>query len=255
MSVFDSYARYYDLLYRDKDYAAEARHVHNIIQRHYPGAQSILELGCGTGAHAVHLASMGYAIHGVDRSHEMLTAANRRLKDASADIAPRIRFSPGDIRQVRLDERFDAVIALFHVISYLPTNDDLKAVFTTARCHMGAGGIFLFDCWYGPAVLTDPPAVRVKRMEDDKTCVVRIAEPIMYPNENLVDVNYQVFISEKPRGQFDVLKESHRMRYLFRPEIECLLADSGLKLIDCFEWLTGRTPDSDTWGVCFVGMT
>ena len=74
MSVFDGYARYYDLLYRDKDYAAEARHVHDIIQRHSPGAHSILELGCGTGAHAIHLATMGYAIHGVDRSHEMLAA-------------------------------------------------------------------------------------------------------------------------------------------------------------------------------------
>jgi SAM-dependent methyltransferase len=254
MRVFDGYARYYDLLYRDKDYAAEARHVHDIIQRHSPGAQSILELGCGTGAHAVHLASMGYAIHGVDRSHEMLTAANRRLKDASDDIAPRIRFSPGDIRQVRLDDRFDAVIALFHVISYLPANDDLRAAFTTARCHLDADGIFLFDCWYGPAVLTDPPAVRVKRMEDDDTSVVRIAEPVMHPNKNLVDVNYQVFISEKPRSQFDVLKESHRMRYLFKPEIEWLLADSRFKLVECFEWMTGRPLGSDTWGVCFVGM-
>lgn len=253
MSVFNSYARYYDLLYRDKDYAAEAQHVHDNIQRHYPGAQSVLELGCGTGAHAIHLASMGYAIHGVDRSHEMLTAANRRLKDASADIAPRIRFSPGDIRQVRLDERFDAVIALFHVVSYLPTNDDLKAAFTTARCHLGAGGIFLFDCWYGPAVLTDPPAVRVKRMEDDEASVVRIAEPVMHPNENLVDVNYQVFISEKPCGQFEMLQESHRMHYLFKPEVERLFRGCGLQLVDCFEWLTGRPPGCDTWGVCFVG--
>lgn len=253
MSVFNSYARYYDLLYRDKDYAAEARHVHDTLQRHSPGAQSILELGCGTGAHAIHLASLGYAIHGVDRSHEMLAAANR-LKDASADLAARIRFSPGDIRQVQLGERFDVVIALFHVISYLPANDDLRAAFTAARRHLDAGGIFLFDCWYGPAVLTVPPAVRVKRMEDDDTSVVRIAEPVMHPNENLVDVNYQVFVREKSRGQFEVLQESHRMRYLFKPEIEWLLADSGFKLVECFEWMTGRPPGSDTWGVCFVGM-
>ena len=44
MSVFDGYARYYNLLYRDKDYAAEARHVHDIIQKHASGARSILEL-------------------------------------------------------------------------------------------------------------------------------------------------------------------------------------------------------------------
>jgi methylase of polypeptide subunit release factors len=66
MSVFGAYARYYDLLYRDKDYAAEAQYVHRLIQSHALGARSILELGCGTGAHAVLLAGEGYRIHGVD---------------------------------------------------------------------------------------------------------------------------------------------------------------------------------------------
>jgi SAM-dependent methyltransferase len=254
MSVFDGYARYYDLLYRDKDYAAEARHVHDIIQRHASGARSILELGCGTATHAIHLAPMGYAIHGVDRSHEMLTAATNGIQKAGPETASLIRLTEGDIRQVRLNDRFDVVIALFHVISYLPTNDDLKAAFKTAQTHLKPGGIFLCDCWYGPSVLSNPPMVRVKRMEDDTTSVVRIAEPVMHPNENLVDVNYQVFIREKSLGQFEVLQETHRMRYLFKPEIEWLLADSGFKLVECFEWMTGRPPGSDTWGVCFVGM-
>jgi hypothetical protein len=38
MSVFAAYSRYYDLLYRDKDYAAEARYVHELVQRHHPAA-------------------------------------------------------------------------------------------------------------------------------------------------------------------------------------------------------------------------
>jgi SAM-dependent methyltransferase len=254
MSVFDGYARYYDLLYRDKDYAAEARHVHDIIRKHAPGARSILELGCGTATHAIHLAAKGYAIHGVDRSQKMLAAAANAIQKAGRETASLIRLTEGDIRQIRLNDQFDVVMALFHVISYLPTNDDLKAAFKTAQTHLQPGGIFLFDCWYGPAVLSNAPVVRVKRMEDDTTSVVRIAEPAMHPNENLVDVNYQVFIREKSRGQFEMVQESHRMRYLFKPEIEWLLADSGFKLVECFEWMTGRPPGSDTWGVCFVGM-
>lgn len=251
MSVFDSYARYYDLLYRDKDYAAEARHVHDLIQRHVSGAHSILELGCGTAAHAIQLAAMGYAIHGVDRSHEMLTAATNGIQKAGPETALRIRLTEGDIRKVQLKDRFDAVIALFHVISYLPTNDDLKAAFKTAKTHLRPSGVFLFDCWYGPAVLSNPPVVRVKRMEDDATSVVRIAEPIMHPNENLVDVNYQVFIKDKSHGQIEVLQETHRMRYFFRPEIEGALNAAELELVDSFEWMTGNRPGFNTWGVCF----
>jgi len=44
-AVFNDYARYYDLLYRDKDYAAEAEYVAGLIQKFHPSAQSILELG------------------------------------------------------------------------------------------------------------------------------------------------------------------------------------------------------------------
>ena len=50
--VFDAYARYYDLLYCDKDYAAEAGYVANHIRKLLPHTTHILELGCGTGAHA-----------------------------------------------------------------------------------------------------------------------------------------------------------------------------------------------------------
>ena len=79
-------------------------------------------------------------------------------------------------------------------------------------------------------------------MEDDETSVVRIAEPVMHPNENLVDVNYQVFIREKSLGQFEVLQETHRMRYLFKPEVEILLGNCGFRLAECCEWMVGKDP-------------
>ena len=49
--------------------------------------------------------------------------------------------------------------------------------------------MFLFDLWYGPGVLTDPPVVRVKEVEDDQYRLVRIARPVMYDERNIVDVN------------------------------------------------------------------
>ena len=101
-------------------------------------------------------------------------------------------------------------------------------------------------------MLSNPPVVRVKRMEDDVTSVVRIAEPIMHPNENLVEVKYQVFVKDKSSGKLEMLQESHRMRYLFMPEIEELLNRAGLKMVDSFEWMTSRQPSTDTWGVCLV---
>jgi len=254
MTVFDGYARYYDLLYRDKDYEKEAQHVHEVIQKHRPGASTLMEMGCGTGGHALPLANRGYYVHGIDQSQAMLDQAIQRSDSLPHTVSSRLRFSRGDIREVNLRERFDAVIALFHVISYLPTNRDLQSAFSTVQSHLKPGGVFLFDCWYGPAVLTQPPSVRIKRMQDVATMVVRIAEPSIQPNDNLVQVDYQLFITDQPSGHIEMLRESHRMRYLFQPEIEWLLKNSGMTIADAFEWRTQRRPGLDTWGVCFLGI-
>ncbi len=252
MSVFGSYSRYYDLLYRDKDYGAEAQFIGQLIQAHAPKAQTVLELGCGTGNHAVRLAQAGYQLHGVDRSDTMLTQAQARLADLTPELAAQLAFSQGDIRSVRLNQTFDVVLSLFHVISYQTTNPDLLAAFATAKAHLKPGGILIFDIWYGPAVLSDRPALRVKRMEDDAIQVTRIAEPVMHPNENWVDVNYQVFIRDKADQSVEELQETHRMRYLFQPEIEMCLEQSGLEILAAQDWLSDQPMGFNTWQVCFV---
>ena len=253
-SVFADYARYYNLLYRDKDYAAEAEYVAGLIRKFHPSARAILELGSGTGIHATLLAEKGFTVHGIERSQEML-ARSQALAEDRATGDGRLTFSPGDIREVRLNKHFDAVVALFHVISYQTTNVDVTAAFETARHHLNSGGIFIFDVWYGPAVLTERPAVRIKRMADGQSDITRLAEPLLHPNENLVDVNYHVFVRDRTTQSTTELKETHTMRYFFKPEIERIAAQTGFQCLDVEEWLSGKAIGCETWGVCFVLQT
>jgi len=246
MTVFADYSRYYDLLYADKDYFGEAKYIGRLIQEYLPHAQTILDLGCGTGRHAILLASENYNVHGIDMSVEMLSVA-RQSENTNG-----LKFSCGDVRTLRLKEKFDVVISLFHVMSYQTTNEDLKKSIVTAYEHLNSEGIFVFDCWYGPAVLFLKPSVRVKRLENEELMVTRIAEPVLHPNENIVDVNYQVFIREKLNDTTVVLTESHPMRYLFKPEIEELIACVGFKMLSCEEFMTRKAPSSESWNVVFV---
>ena len=252
MSVFGTYSKYYNLLYKDKDYAGETQFVHELLQTHSPGTKTILDLGCGTGRHDVLLAEKGYAITGVDRSEDMLVMANSLLSTLNVRCL-NVTFLRGDVRTVNLGKRFDAVISLFHVMSYQTTNEDLRAVFRRAKAHLNPGGIFIFDCWYGPGVLSDRPAVRVKRLEDEEIIVTRIAEPVIHPNQNLVDVNYLVFVKNRGSGAVEEIRETHSMRYLFKPEIELLFEAFSFKFIGCYEWLTTHEPGPRTWGVYFIG--
>lgn len=250
MTVFANYARYYDLLYRDKDYEGEADYIAGLVNRHAPGTETVLELGSGTGRHAELLAGKGLRLTGIDRSPTMLDQA--RARAAAFEGEGGMEFMEGDICDFFLDRHFDVVISLFHVVSYVTGTGALAALFGCVRRHLKPGGVFIFDCWYGPAVLTQRPEVRVLRLEDDAIDVTRLAEPVLHANDNVVDVNYEILVREKATDAVERHRETHHMRYLFKPELDALLSEAGMSVAHCEEWMTGREPGTDTWGVCVV---
>jgi SAM-dependent methyltransferase len=241
--VFNAYARYYDLLYKDKDYAAEDSYIDDLIRKYRPGAKSILNLGCGTGKHDACFEKMGYSVCGVDLSDTMLVEAHKRA------IPGKLEFFKGDVRTVDLHRKFDVVVSLFHVISYQTMDDDILAAFRTAERHLVSGGVFIFDFWHGLGVLNDPPVIRIKRLEDEAVRVVRIAEPVMKKDKNMVDVNYQIMILDKHSGQWSELQETHSMRYFFLPEIESYLLNAGFSSKDACEWMSDKRLSSGWYGL------
>lgn len=244
--VFNAYATYYDLLYADKDYSAEASYVVSHIRDRRAEAYSILELGCGTGSHAVHFAALGYSVHGVDQSGEMLRLAELRRASLPNGIASRCSFVPGDIRTYRSGETYDVVLSLFHVMSYQVSNKDIIDTLETAHVHLAPGGTLFFDFWYGPAVLMQKPEVRIKRLENERFEVTRIAEPTLKVRESVVDVTYNLFVNEKESGKIGHFTEMHRLRYLFLTELEQFLTKRFVSITAC-EWMTNNPLGSDSW--------
>src|ERR1700730_7977403 len=98
MSVFgENYSQYYDLFYADKDYAAEAAFVRDIIQRHKPSARSILDLGCGSARHAVEFVRAGLKVTGIERSSDMIARAKDRVVGLSPDLRGQLTLVKGDV--------------------------------------------------------------------------------------------------------------------------------------------------------------
>jgi len=252
--MFQQYARYYDLLYADKDYDGEAAFVADIIRRQNPDAKSILELGSGTGLHAMALARQGYSVTGFDLSPEMTIQARNRLSKTVLPQGVSVSFEKGDIRTLRLPRRFDAAISLFHVMSYQTNNSDIEACLTTAFMHLEKTGVFVFDYWHGQAVTNDPPTVRVKRMEDHTMTVTRIAHPTIRPDDNLVEVRYELTIQDRTTGQTKQVCEDHRMRYFAEHEVERFLKGAGLEPIEQGEWSSSQPTKAGTWSAYVVAV-
>jgi SAM-dependent methyltransferase len=245
VAPFAHYAAYYNLLYQDKDYAGEADYLASLIARHAPQAHTLLNLGCGTGRHDALLAQSGYRVTGVDLSEEMLKVARQQPEQG-------LEYYHGDAREIRLDQTFDVVTALFHVMSYQTSNEDLLAVLATAAAHLKPGGLLVFDCWYGPGVLSDPPATRIKRMRNDDVSIVRLAESAVDPNENIVTVDYEILVQNLRDSSFHRLREKHRMRYLFAPEVSLLAKLGGFEVKSYETWLDAGPPKLKTWNAVFV---
>lgn len=249
MPSFRQYSAYYDLLYADKDYAAEAAYVAGTLRGADPAVRRILELGSGTGRHGRLLAARGFEVEGIERSAEMAAQA-RACPDASAGGS--FACTVADLRDFRAGRSFDAVIALFHVISYQTDDENLRAAFRTAASHLTGGGLFLFDVWHGPAVLAQRPAVRIKHVADGRRSVRRTATPTLDPERNAVTVTYDLACETLATGERIRFGETHRLRYLFPDEIGRLAAHAGFETLRSEEFLTGAAASPETWGVAYL---
>ena len=250
MASFSEYSRYYDIFNDGKDYRSEVRYITEKLTRHHTNSSvnKILEIGCGSGGHAIELARLGYSITGVDPSESMLKEAEAKVAKAGPDVAERIQLFQASAVSIDFPHKFDAALALFHVVRYINSDAELEMSFNAIGNHLDPGATFIFDFWYGPAVLTDRPAIRVRRRSKDGMEFVRIAEPDLRINENIVDVNYDISISDRSRN-VEKFHEKHSMRYYFLPEIKAALRRTGFEFLECFEYLTDALPDDRTWNV------
>ena len=240
--IFSS-GEYYNLFYNDKNYQLEAKYVHEKIEEYTSSSKSILELGCGTGKHAINLAKFGYQILGIEKSESMLEKTTNRKN---------LEFQQGDIREIKLKYKFDCVISLFHVMSYQITNESLFSVFKTAFNHLKKDGLFLFDFWFGPAVIHQKPMVRTKTISTENNTICRIAEPELILDKNQVNVKYTYHDFDHCKKDFRTINELHQMRYFSIPELELVANETGFKVLNFEEFLTGFEPSFQTWGVSII---
>ena len=242
---FNAYSSYYDLIYQNKPYQKEADFIGSLIAEYGKGNR-VLELGCGTGKHARLLCNKGFKMTGVDLSKDMLDIAREQ---SGSDIS----YVCGDLRNLSLNDtdKFDVVIAMFDVVSYLPTNKDIEKMLANISQYLRKGGVLIFDAWYGPAVLHLRPYTRIGRWQNNEVSITRISDPDMDYNNNICTVNYEIFI-EQNNASISKLKEKHPMRYFFLPELDQLFNANGYSRLKSMEWFTSNEPSENIWSILHV---
>lgn len=243
--VFAAYGKYYDILYQDKDYEAECDIVEGLFRRHSPKpVASVLDAACGTGGHAIPLASRGYHITAFDASEDMVRRARAKSE--------RIPFHVQDLRDFNIEGRFDACICMFAAMNYLTITADIQKALTGIRRHLKPEGLLVFDFWNGSAVLRMLPETRVKTVCGGGRKILRLVQPELDALHHLCRSHYHLIVIQDGTV-VDEITETHVVRYFFPQEIIHYLDDTGFDTVHLspFPDLEGKL-DETAWNAIAV---
>jgi SAM-dependent methyltransferase len=129
-----AYANVYDGFKGDR--ASTVQVLQDLIRKYNSSAQSVLDLGCGTGSIAQGLTPY-FSVVGLDSSAPMLRIARQKVPD--------VRFVRGNMANFALSGYFDVICCLHNSINHLLTFERWEDLFALAARHLAANGIFIFD--------------------------------------------------------------------------------------------------------------
>jgi 2-polyprenyl-3-methyl-5-hydroxy-6-metoxy-1,4-benzoquinol methylase len=135
-TLFENYARTYDHEVFTQGTSQEIDFIEQEIG--FDKKKRILDVGCGTGRHAVELAKRGYTVTGVDLSESQL----KRAREKAAEAGVSIRFEQGDARRLDWTNEFDVVLILCEAGFALMETDEMNfAILQSAARALRSGGI------------------------------------------------------------------------------------------------------------------
>lgn len=200
--MYGEFAHLWQQISAPEDYAEEAAELREVMFDLLQGSPEpyrpkVLEMGVGGGNSLSHMTEFIDAV-ATDSSPEMLEVSQR--------LNPSVEHVVGDMRTMRLDRTFDAVIIL-DAISYMLTLDDLRKTFETARAHLEPGGIFIA----GPDWIQGITPVPNLSCKLGKTTELSYAEFVHDPDPSDTDIEviFNFFIPQ-PDGSVKVEEDRHR---------------------------------------------
>jgi cyclopropane fatty-acyl-phospholipid synthase-like methyltransferase len=131
------------IYYEIKDYERECDALEEIFAKFSTEKiRSILDVGCGTGSHALILSNRDYRVTGIDISKVMVRKAEENAKKGKT----KLEFFSQDMRKMRLNRKFNCAI-MFEAFVHLLTQADLNDTLSSLNQHLDKGGLFIFDFW------------------------------------------------------------------------------------------------------------
>ncbi len=219
-------AELYDAIYHFKNYARESEHLRGVIDKAVPGARTLLDVACGTGAHSQHLKNH-YAVDGVDLNQDYLRAA--RLKN------PVGNYSRGDMAGFDLGRTYDAVVCLFSAIGYVGTVERLNLAVAAMARHVNPGGVLIIEPWLTPdAWKPGSQFIHTGQLPDGLVCRMSYSG-----REGKLSALQRHYLRGSARG-IEHFSERMELTLFTRGEMTCAFDNAAMQVAYDEEGLIGR---------------
>ena len=258
MSAPDSYtvsAKYYDAAYAAKSDLVDMPFYLDLAKKI---GGPVLELGCGTGRVLLPTARAGISIHGVDNSPPMLQVLRTHLGHEAPEVRDRVSISEGDIRSLRLDQKFPLVNIPFRPMQHMYTVEDQVKALQTAAYHLQDDSILAFDVFY-PKLEKLVGGIGEEFLElewplpSDPARVMR-----RYFRKESVDTVHQTFSATFLFRTYEgekLISEEHEpleMSYYTYPHMRALFFLAGLEVVEEYGSFANAPLDNDATDMIFL---
>jgi SAM-dependent methyltransferase len=224
--LYSNLSEIYEMMYRTFiNYEDEFGYYSAILKSHQ--AQSVVELGCGTGNLAGKFIRDGFEYTGVDLNKSMLEIARKKI--------PVAKFVEADMRHFKLKEKKDACLFAGRTSAYLLSNRDMLETLDSININLSQNGIVCFDCIDAEKFL---PQIKEEmhiaheagyegrkfRRESDWKIV-----PEMRGCFNWDSFYFEIFPDRKPA---ELGRDNSIIRAFTKKEINQMLVKSGFNLLE-----------------------
>ncbi len=139
-SLYKEFAKWYDEVYVDKKQTKkEIIFLNKIFKKHK--VKSVLDVACGSGRHTFEIYIKGYKVDGFDLSKELLNIAKKKAKESDS----KINFYFGNMCNINLKKKYDALICMFTSFNYLCEAEEQLSAFKSFNKSLKKNGILIID--------------------------------------------------------------------------------------------------------------
>jgi len=217
--LYKKFAKYYDLCYSDKDYSKETESIKKQLKKNNIKGKKVLDVGCGTGTHDFLLKKQGFEITGIDLNKEMLEIARKKSKS--------IKFLQGDMKDFKLNEKFDVVLCLFSTMHYNKNQRELNKTMKNLYKHLKKDGILIFDLSFTKERWKEG-RTNVEHKANNDIDFVRFSKTRNKGKQGILDLAYIIY-KNKGNKRFHFGEEKHELGIFKTKEVKKLAEETGLK--------------------------